>query len=149
MPLFLLSPAFWLAVLLGGAAAFGGGVYVGVRWEKTDNAQSIIVAQNAAIDGANKGTEAATKLALEQASKDASHRLANQSARMAGELDAVKKSRPACARDSESMGLLNNAIDAANDQKAATGKMPDAVRPDPKTGGRVGAILEKLGIPTR
>lgn len=146
MPTYLLSPSFWLGALISGAIVFGSGVYVGVRWEKSDNAESIITAQDAAIKGANKGAEAATKLALEQASKDTQHRLANQGARLAGEIDAAKKSRPGCARDTESMRLLSTSIDTANGGAAASREVPSVVRIAPKASGWFGTVFEKLGI---
>lgn len=132
-----------LASLLGG---LGGGVYIGVEWEKGDNADKVVIAQNAAIEGANRAAEAERKRALEAAKKEADARLANSTARMKGELDAAKKSRPECARDAESIGLLRSAIGVANGKADAAPVVPSVVRSVGGTDGWLGTLRPPLGI---
>lgn len=141
------NPYVLLAGLVAALLTFAGGVYVGVRWEQSDNAKAIIVAQDAAIKSANESTKAAIASALESANKEANARLAGQKAKHAGELDALRKSRPGCARDSESMGLLSEAIDTANGQAKTSGSVPSIMRPAGKASGWFGIVNPQLGIP--
>lgn len=132
-----------LASLLGG---LGGGVYIGVKWEKGDNADKVIVAQNAAIEGANKAAAAELERQRLAAKKEADARVANSTARMKGELDAAKKSRPECARDAESIGLLRSAIGVANGKADAAPVVPSVVRSAGGTAGWLGTFSTPLGV---
>jgi hypothetical protein len=143
----MLKTDFLLGVLVAMLLAFAFGLYVGVRWEKSDNANAIILAQDTAIKTANQTTAAAVATTIAAAKKEATANLASRTAKMAGELDAAKKSRPDCSRDPESMGLLNSAIDASNFEEAAASGMPSALRLLSTPGRRLGIVAPKLGVP--
>jgi hypothetical protein len=142
----MLKAYFLLGVLVAMLLAFAFGLYVGVRWEKSDNADAIILAQDTAIKTANETTAAAVATTIAAAKKEAAANLASRTAKMAGELDAVKKSRPDCGRDPESMGLLNSAIDAANFEEAPANGMHSTLRLLSTPGRRLGIVAPELGV---
>jgi hypothetical protein len=146
MPSFL-NPYILLASLVFAIGLFGGGVSIGVKWERRDALAAVVTAQNKAIDDANTAVDLAIERTVSAAKKESAARLAARDARHRGELDAAKKSRPECARDAGSLGLLNDAIAAANGEANAGSKLPDEVRPADATGGWLGPIRSKLGIP--
>lgn len=136
-------PLVYLALVLG---LFGSGVAVGYKWEARAHLADVVTKQNAAIEAANKDAEAEKQRALAAAKAEADAKLAARTARMKGELDAAKKARPECARDAESLGLLNDSIRVANGEKAAAVKLPVTMRTatDPAEWLRLGH--EKLGV---
>lgn len=132
----MLNPYVLLGQIIGLIIAIVGAYHYGYNRAEDAVAARVAAAQVEAIDQANRDTEAATKLAVEQAKAEAGARLAATTIRLKGERDAALKARPECVRDADSMGLLNSAIDAANGQAAAVGKVPDPVRSVSETTGR-------------
>ena len=142
----MFNPYVLLAGLVFALGLFGSGVSVGVKWERRDALANLHAVQVKAIDDANTAVDLAIQRTLAAAKKETAARLAAREVRHKGELDAVKKSRIECARDAESMGLLNDAIRAANGEASAADKLPDAVRPADGPGGWLGTVGAKLGI---
>lgn len=142
----MFNPYILLASLVLAVGLFGTGISIGVKWERRDAVVALVAAQNAAIESANRDAEVEKQRALSAAKKESDARLAYRTAKLKGELDAAKKSRPECSRDAESLGLLHDAIRSGNGETPAAGKLPDAVRPAPISGGWLGAINSKLGI---
>lgn len=140
------SPTVLLVLVVFGLGLFGSGVSIGVKWERNDTLAKIAVAQDAAIAAANAAVAAETERAVAREKAAATARAKAREVRHQGELDAAKKSRPECARDSGSMGLLNNAIDDANGISGSSGRMRASVRPAGEAAGWLGAVGEKLGI---
>lgn len=143
------SPTVLFVCLALGLGLFSSGVSIGVKWERNDTLAKIAVAQDAAIAAANAAVAAETERAVAREKAAATARAKAREVRHLGELDAAKKSRPECARDSDSMRLLNSAIDDANGGATAPGGMRAPVRPAGETAGWLGTIVEKLGVPGR
>jgi hypothetical protein len=143
----MFSPTGLLVMLLAALGLFGSGVSIGYKWSERAHGAALAAVQVKAIDDANSAVELAIKRTVAAAKKESDARLAARTARLKGEMDAVKKSRPECARDAESLGLLNSAIDSANGEASAGAKLPDDVRPPDTPGGWLGTVREKLGIP--
>lgn len=141
------SPTVLLVCLVFGLGLFGSGVSIGVKWERNDTLARISVAQDTAIKAANAAVAAETERAVAREKVAASARAKAREVRHQGELDAAKKSRPECSRDSVSMGLLNGAIDNANGVATTAGRMSAPVRSIGEATGWLGAVTEKLGIP--
>ncbi len=142
----ILNPYVLLFVLVGALGLFGSGVSIGVKWEKRSTVAAVIAAQTAAIEQANRDAEIEKQRAVSAAKKESDARLATRTARLKGEIDAAKKSRPECSRDAESLGLLNDAIDSANGEAHPGAKLLDEVRPADAPRGWIGKLSEKLGI---
>ena len=142
----MLNPYILLLVLAGAIGLFGSGVSVGYKWSERAHGAALAAVQVKAIDDANTAVTIAIERTVASAKKETAARLAAREIRHKGELDAAKKSRPECARDAESIGLLNDAINDANRETPAPGKLPDEVRPADAPGGWLGAVGEKLGI---
>jgi len=140
------SPTVLLVCLALGLGLFGSGVSIGVKWERNDTLARIAVAQDTAIKAANAAVAAETERAVAREKAAATARAKAREIRFQGELDAAKKSRPECARDAVSMGLLNSAIDDANGGASTPGGMRAPVRSVGEASGWLGAITEKLGI---
>lgn len=101
-----------------------------------EHATKVATIQEQAIDAANTESKAATKLAVQQIAREAAARVRAAGIRRKGEIDATDKARPECARDQQSMELLQSALDAANGQGSAGNSMPDSVRPTSATSQR-------------
>ena len=142
----MLNPYTLLFALAMAIGLFGSGVSVGYRWSERSHAAALAAVQNAAIEGANRATEVEVERVRTAAEAEAKARLAFNNRKHKGELDAAKKSRPVCARDVESMGLLNDAIDSANGDTAAPGILLEPVSANGKAGGWLGVFGTKLGI---
>jgi hypothetical protein len=142
----MFNPTVLLFVVLGMVGMFGTGASIGYKWSQRAHVAAVAAAQVAAIESANRDAEVEKQRALAAAKKDADARLASRTARLKGEIDAAKKSRPECSRDAESLGLLNDAIRSANGETSASGKLPDEVRPADGPGGWLGTVREKLGV---
>lgn len=140
------SPTVLLVCLVFGLGLFGSGVSIGVKWERNDTLARVAAAQDVAIKAANAAVAAETERAVAREKTAASARAKAREVRHQGELDAIKKSRPECNRDQQSMGLLNSAIDAANDIESAATGMRESMRSAGKTTGRIRAIAEELGV---
>lgn len=124
----ILHPYVLLGLLIGALGMFGSGVSVGYKWSQRAHVAAVAAAQVKAIDDANTAVDLAIQRTLSAAKKEADARLASRTAKLKGEIDAAKKSRPECARDAESVSLLNSAIDSANGKEDAPVKLPDPVR---------------------
>ena len=142
----MLNPYIWILLLAGAIGLFGTGASVGYKWSERAHGTALAAAQNKAIDDANTAVDLAIERTLASAKKETAARLAAREIRHRGELDAAKKSRPECGRDSVSIGLLHDAIDSANDQTPTTSKLPDEVRPPAETGGWFRKLGEAVGI---
>lgn len=127
----MFNPYFILASLVALLTTAFGADHFGYHRAKAECAAAVATAQDKAIADANAATEAATKRAVEQAKVEAAQRLAATTIRLKGERDAAIKARPECARDPDSMQLLQQSIAAANGQTPAGDSMSDPVRADP------------------
>lgn len=110
----MFSPTGLLVMLLAALGLFGSGVSIGYKWSERAHVAAVAAAQVKAIDDANTAVDLAIKRTVASAKKDADARLATRTARLKGEIDAARKSKPECARDAESMSVLGEAIKAAN-----------------------------------
>lgn len=142
----ILNPYVLLALLIGALGLFGSGVSIGVKWERRDALANLHAVQVKAIDDANTAVALAVERTVATAKKETAARLAAREKRHKGELDAAQKSRPECARDDVSMGLLNDALRSANGEASTPDKLPDEVRPAAESGGWLGTLGEKLGV---
>jgi hypothetical protein len=142
----MFNPTVLLFGLVFALGLFGTGVSIGVKWERRDALANLHAVQVKAIDDANAAVDLAVERTLSAAKKETAARLAAREIRHKGELDAARKSRPECARDAESFGLLNDAIRSANAEASTTGKLPDEVRPATGSGGWLGTVREAMGI---
>lgn len=142
----IFNPYVLLFLALSAVGMFASGVSIGVKWERRDALANLAAVQIKAIDDANTAVELAIQRTVAEAKKESDARLANRTAKLKGELDAAKKSRPECARDAESLSLLNDAIRSANDEIPTVVKLPDEVRPAYAPGGWLGVIGTKLGV---
>ena len=142
----MLNPYVLLLLLAGAIGMFGSGVSVGHKWAERAHGAALAAAQVKAIADANTAVDLAIQRTVAAAKKEADARLAARSIKHKGELDAAKKSRPECSRDAVSMGLLNDAIRAANGEAPAADKLPDTVRSADGPGGWFGTVGAKLGI---
>ena len=124
-------PIILLVALLALLGSGFGGYRYGKHVCQGEQATAIATAQNEAITRANLDVEAATKRAVESAKKEADARIRAAGIRRKGEIDATAKARPECARDQQSMELLQQSIAAANGQTPAGNSLPDAVHADP------------------
>lgn len=141
-----MNPYVIISLMVLCLGLFGTGVSIGVKWERNDTLARIAVAQDTAIKAANAGVALETERALARAKAEADARARYREVRHKGELDAAKKSRPECARDSESIGLLRDAIRESNGQASAAAAVSEPVRADGGTAGWLGTIGKKLGI---
>ena len=132
----LFNPIALLAALLAFLAVGFGGYRYGKHVCQGEHATEVANAQKQAIDSANAESYAATKLAVGQIAKEADARVRAAGIRRKGEIDAIAKARPECARDSESMGLLLRAVGIANDSTSAGDGVPDPVPATPATDQR-------------
>ena len=124
----MFNPYALLAALLAFLAVGFGGYRYGYSRAEDAVAARVAIAQVEAIDRANRDTAAATARAVEQAKAEAAARLSATKRRIEGERDAAIKARPECARDVQSMELLQRAIDLANGSTSTSGLVPDPVR---------------------
>ena len=142
----MFNPTVLLFGLVFALGLFGTGVSIGVKWERRDALANLNAVQIKAIDDANTAVGLAVERTLASAKKETAAKLAYRERRHKGELDAAKKSRPECARDAESIGLLNDAIRTANGEAPPGTKLPDEVRPATGSGGWLGTVREAMGI---
>lgn len=142
-----MNPYSMLAIVFLCLGLFGSGVSIGVKWERNDTLARIAVAQDTAIKAANAGVALETERVLTRAKAEADARARYREVKYKGELDAIKKSRPECQRDGESLGLLRDAIREANGDKGSSATtVPEPVRADGGAFGWLGAIGSKLGV---
>lgn len=140
------SPTILLASLILAIGLFGSGISIGYKWSERAHLAAVAAAQDTAIKSANAATEAEIKRSVAAAKAEADARITASQIRNKGELDALRKSRAACARDLESLGLLNDAIRNANGQTTAASVVFNPVRPAAGPAGWLGTVGEKLGI---
>ena len=132
----MFNPYVILGQIIGLILAIVGAYHYGYNRAEDAAAARVATAQDKAITDANAATEAATKLAVEQAKAEAVQRLAATTIRLKGERDAALKARPDCVRDTDSMRLLQSALDSANGQSTAIDSVPDPVPTTPTAGER-------------
>ena len=135
-----------LAGLVFAIGLFGSGISIGYKWSERAHVAAVAAAQDTAIKSANAATDAEIKRSVAAAKTEADARIAASAARTRGEIDALKKSRVACARDTESLSLLNDSIRTANGQTAAASVVFNPVRPAVGPAGWLGVGSAKLGI---
>lgn len=111
------SPTILLASLILAIGLFGSGISIGYKWSERAHLAAVAAAQDTAIKAANAATEAEIKRSVAAAKAEADARITASQIRNKGELDALKKSRAACARDADSMELLKAAIVTSNGEK--------------------------------
>lgn len=134
----MLNPYVLLAQFVGLLIAIFGAYQYGYSRAEDAVSARVAAAQEQAIDQANRDAKAATARTVAQAKAEAAARVRAAGIRRKGEIDATVKARPDCARDAESMGLLQSAIAAANDSETSSSTMPDSMRPTPNTTRRLG-----------
>ena len=139
------SPTTLLVGLALACAAFAGGVYAGKEYESGQAAKEKVTEFASAFDKIEKLVESDKTLAIEQAEKAAIAKERARSARAKGVNDAVAKAVPACDRDAVSIGLLNDAIDAANGTSPAAG-VRGAMQSATQTDGQVRSGDPGLGV---
>lgn len=106
---------FSLTLLLA-CGAFGAGYISGsVHTKNAIEAEQLQVA-NANLEKLRSEFEAQTRIATEQAVKDAVAKEKSRQATSRGIIDAQTKTNPACNLGGITTGLLNDAINAANGQ---------------------------------
>lgn len=127
----MLNPYVLLAQLIGLLIAIFGAYQYGYSRAEDAVSARVAAAQVEAIDRANLDVEAATKRAVAAAKAEADARVRAAGIRRKGEIDANAKARPECARDSQSMELLQQSIASANGQTPAGNSLPDAMHADP------------------
>lgn len=142
------NPYVLLAGIVFTLGLFGAGISIGYKWSERSHLNDVVTAQNAAIAGANAAAALEIERTVAAAKAEADARVTARTARLKGELDNAKKSRPGCARDAESMGLLNDALRVANGEKSTASSVPSVVRNPAAPAGWIGAISEKLGVPS-
>lgn len=142
----MFNPYILVAALVFSISLFGAGVRIGYKWEERVHIADVVAAQDRAVTAANERTAAETQRTLAAAKADSDARLRARTARMKGEIDAAKKSRPECSRDAVSLGLLHDAITAANGEAPAAAVLPDSVRPAADASGWLRAGAAKLGV---
>jgi hypothetical protein len=141
------NPYLLLVALLGAIGLFATGVSVGYKYEKNAHDAALAATQDTAIKAANVAATAEIERTVAAAKTEADARVRAGIIRNKGELDAIKKSRPECSRDVQSLGLLSDAIDNANGKESTATVVPDGVRSGLKASGWFGARSTSLGIP--
>lgn len=130
-------------VLVG--LAFAGGAYVGKEYESGQNAKEKVETLSGTLDKIGKLVESDKQLAVDQAAKEATAKERARSARAKGVSDAVVKANTACDRDDVSVGLLNDAINAANGASAAP-SVRGSMQPATQADGQVRSGDPGLGV---
>ena len=124
----------YLIILLVASLALLGSGFGGYRYGKHvcqgEQATAVATAQDKAIADANAATEASTARTVAAAKAEADARVRAAGIRRKGEIDANAKARPECARDSQSMELLQQSIASANGQTPAGNSLPDVMHAD-------------------
>ena len=144
----MFNPYLIIALLVGAIGLFASGASVGYKYAEGKHGAALAAAQNTAIAAANFAAEAEIVRTVASAKAEADARIKASAIRNQGELDAMSKSRPQCSRDTVSMGLLNDAIDSANGQSRTPSVVLNPVRPPVLSGGWLGAVSPKLGVPS-
>lgn len=139
------SPTTILVGLVLIGLAFAGGAYVGKEYESGQNAKAKVETLNDTIDKIGKLVESDKTLAVQQAEKEAIAKERARSARSKGVSDAMVKANVVCDRDSVSLGLLNDAIDAANGTSPAAG-VRGSMQSATQTDGQVRSGDPGLGV---
>lgn len=132
-----------LVMFLGGGA---GGVWLGYRFANGEAATKLIEKNQALVAQINENADAEKQRIAESAKRELSARLAMRDIKTKGELDAIRKSRAECARDTESHRLLVDSVRTANGEAASASIMYPAVRSSSDAGGYFGAIGKALGV---
>ncbi len=125
------NPTIVLVLLITALGLSFGGYRYGKHVCQGEHATEVATIQEQAIDAANTESKAATKLAVGQIAREANARVRAAGIRRKGEIDAEAKARPECLRDTDSMGVLHDAIASANGQSTTSSRMPDAMHADP------------------
>lgn len=139
------SPTALLVGLVLIGLAFAGGAYMGKEYESGQNAKAKVETMADTIDKIGKLVESDKTLAMEQAAKEATAKERARSARAKGVNDAMVKANVVCDRDTVSVGLLNDAIDAANGTSPAAG-LRGAMQSPSQTDGQVRSGDSGLGV---
>lgn len=140
------SPTALLVGLALVVLAFAGGTYVGKEYESGQNAKAKVETMADTIDKIGKLVESDKTLAMEQAAKEATAKERARSARAKGVNDAMVKANAVCDRDAVSLGLLNDAIDAANAGQSPAAGVRSQVLPAAEADGRLGQSAQGLGV---
>ena len=137
-------------VLLVGFAlcvgAFAGGAYVGKEYESGQRAKDQVEALASTVDKIEKLVESDKTLAIQQAEKAAIAKERSRTARSKGINDAMAKASTGCDRDAVSVGLLNDAVDAANGTSHPAAVVRVGVPAAAEASGRVGQSDPGVGV---
>lgn len=142
----MLNPYILLAGIVFAIGLFGSGVSIGYKWSERAHGAALAATQDTAIKAANAAAYAETQRTVAAAKAEADARLKASSIKHKGEIDALKKSRAECARDAESVQLLNDAINSANGSETAPDKLPEPVQPAGETGGWLRIFNPSVGV---
>lgn len=135
-----------LAAIILAAGSFALGGYLGYDLAQGHEARRIKDSQDVAIAEARENVVRDTASAKARARRVQTAALAARAARSEGVADANLKARPDYAWDSDSLRMLNAAIDAANGSASPADGMPDRLPDDAKTGFRFGRIDSHLDL---
>lgn len=116
-----------LAAILFLASLFGAGAYTGYQLAAGHYAQAAADAQEQAIEGVRQQLEIDKQAAIERVRRQTLASMRARSAVSRGVSDATLKAKPLCGRDAESMGLLNDAIAAANGTEPGARGVPQSL----------------------
>ncbi|MBK5914577.1 hypothetical protein [Rhodocyclus purpureus] len=123
----MISPTTALVGVAAVLAIAAGGFLAGTEWEQGRAAEAEAEQLQATADRLSQALQDNQTLARERARRNEERTHARDNAYQAGLADAHRAARADCARDDQSMRVLNAAIDAANAAGAAAGRMPAEV----------------------
>lgn len=121
----MFNPYVLLAQLVGLLIAVFGAYQYGYSRAEDAVSARVAAAQEQAIADANERIAAETRRTVAAAKAEADARVRASGIRRKGEIDATAKSRPECARDQQSMELLQSAIESANGQQTTSDILSD------------------------
>ena len=122
----MISPTTALVGVVSALVIAAGGFWAGTEWAQGRAAEAENEQINATAGRLSQALLDNQTLALERARRNEERTNARENAYQAGLADARRAARADCARDDQSMRVLNNAITAAN-AGAGAGRVPAEV----------------------
>lgn len=135
-----------LATLVALLMAGSVGGYYGYKYAKDADAAASLVAAKQAIEQSNADVKAAADAYYQAGLRNATIAARSNQLALEGQLDAAKKSKPECAWDSQSFGMLQHAVDTANGEGGSPATVPSGMQPVAPTGGAFGLGHPFLGL---
>lgn len=136
----------WIISLSMALGLFLSGVYLGYQYAAGQQAQALQEAQGQALETARQQAELDRQAAVARARREAVAAERARAARTKGVRDATLKARADCSRDTESLGLLVDALQTANGAPAGPGGVPVALPDRTPAGERDGSGDPALGV---